>query len=101
MAKLLVQIKQNLWTNIASTYCGGLSAQPASHTHIHNHPGINCHTSHGAYVLAVVGCEVHQGVRDQWGRCAWCEQEKVIGEFIPTIPYPSKIGYIPGYHRLL
>lgn len=84
-----------LLPNLPSTSCGGHSAQPASHTHFNNHPMVFCRAYHPQNVVWVIGCSVHQGVRDNYGRCVWCEYEKTTGRLEQTIPLQWKVGY-PG-----
>ena len=63
---------------------------PADHRCCNSHPRSTC-SALGHYISGVVGCSIHNGVLDQFGRCWWCELEKSTGVWHNSIALQDKI----------
>ena len=83
---------------IDSKYCAYLKGitypHPASHENFNNHPSQYCWTHHPQGISTVVGCNVHNGMRDPvTGMCSWCLYEIATGAFHNKIPHDQKMGF--------
>lgn len=65
---------------------------PADYYNFNSHPRQCCYAE-AHCIQQVASCSVHDGVLDQFNRCAWCEYEKASGKYYNSIPLVSKIGY--------
>jgi hypothetical protein len=71
---------------------GIYTPHPADHHHFNCHPCPSC-VAAGHCISYVSGCSVHNGVLDQFGRCVWCEDEKIRRIWHNSIALVDKIGY--------
>jgi hypothetical protein len=95
MASILVIICSS-YTLKDSRTCAAMKGihvpHPADHCNFNSHPRPNCYAYQHA-ICCAVGCSVHNGVRDQLGRCSWCDDEIMTRQWHNSIPVEHKNGF--------